>query len=212
MSRYRTGGFHWFYYRGCIPAQWWVDSQMYQTWLKETLSDPSHIHCWLSLGSEAKEEQLLRTDQDNALVFTSSLPAAEVRNLMLPLQKKSMTIHKIGFEYCPAPRWPSNALLSFWWVEIALFYKWVTQPGKGRSWCTIFLIIALVYGNHVLAGELYPIHFFHYLTDMNCFCTVRQECAGNPLPLWASFEKFVEKKWGNTKWVRHQTEGNDAPW
>ena len=33
------------------------------------LIDPGLSFCWLALGSEGREEQLLRTDQDNALVF-----------------------------------------------------------------------------------------------------------------------------------------------
>ena len=92
---------------------------------------------------------------------------------MLPFaQKVNDYLAKIGFEYCPALMMASNASYCLSLDEWkSLFYKWVTQPGeKEVMMCTIFLIIAL-YTETMHWLENLPNTFFHYLTDMNCFCT-----------------------------------------
>ena len=168
---------------------------------KET-PDLSHIqYCWLSLGSEGREEQLLRTDQDNALVFTSSLPAAEVRNLMLPFaQKVNDYLAKIGFEYCPALMMASNASYCLSLDEWkSLFYKWVTQPGeKEVMMCTIFFDYRPVYGNHALAGELTQYIFSLFDRHELFLHLLAKNALENPAPL-SFFRKFVVEKNGEHK-------------
>jgi CBS domain-containing protein len=43
------------------------------------LGDPPCPWAWLALGSEARQEQGLFTDQDNALIFDAASPSARPR-------------------------------------------------------------------------------------------------------------------------------------
>ncbi len=58
---------------------------------KKGLARPDAGFCWMALGSEGREEQLLRTDQDNALIF-ENVPEADydsTKSYYLKLSKNS---------------------------------------------------------------------------------------------------------------------------
>ncbi|WP_317045335.1 DUF294 nucleotidyltransferase-like domain-containing protein [Formosa algae] len=60
---------------------------------------------WMSIGSQGRKEQLLHTDQDNAIVFenTDDDHLEEVRTYFLSLAKKvNKRLKIIGFEFCPS--------------------------------------------------------------------------------------------------------------
>ncbi|MBX2871489.1 MAG: CBS domain-containing protein, partial [Saprospiraceae bacterium] len=66
---------------------------------EEGQEDPGLKWCWLALGSEGREEQLLRTDQDNALVFedVEASRLDEVKAYFLNLAKKvTQLLHQCG--------------------------------------------------------------------------------------------------------------------
>ena len=91
---------------------------------------------WLSIGSQGRGEQLLFTDQDNALVFANvskedykSTKAYFIKLATLVTKK----LNKIGFEYCPANMMASNpnyCLSLQEWQD--LFYKWVNSPTENN--------------------------------------------------------------------------------
>ncbi|RMF01919.1 MAG: CBS domain-containing protein, partial [Bacteroidetes bacterium] len=73
--------------------------------------EPPVDFCWLSLGSEGRKEQLLRTDQDNAIVFADVPQAAyaDVQAFFLDLAKTvTASLEVCGFAYCPAEMMASN--------------------------------------------------------------------------------------------------------
>ena len=88
--------------------------------------------CWLALGSEGREEQLLRTDQDNALVWDpkAGVDVDAARAYFLELGARVVGyLVDAGFERCPGgvmasePEW--NRTLEEWQQQ---FQRWTQSP------------------------------------------------------------------------------------
>ena len=62
--------------------------------------------CLLVLGSEGRGEQLLKTDQDNALITDTTLPDSEVVD---PSRRMSAALAQLGYPPCPGGVMLSNA-------------------------------------------------------------------------------------------------------
>ncbi|WP_298367517.1 DUF294 nucleotidyltransferase-like domain-containing protein [uncultured Lutibacter sp.] len=114
---------------------------------------------WLALGSQGRKEQLLITDQDNALVFENVFDEdyKTTKDYFISLSKKiTNKLNTIGFEYCPANMMASNpkfCLSVNEWKN--KFNKWITQPSeKSIMMCTIFFDYDLVYGNKKLVDKI----------------------------------------------------------
>lgn len=93
---------------------------------------PSTVYCWLALGSEARREQTLRTDQDNGLVYAD--PPPEQREQVAAWYAHFATaaianLVRVGFPRCPGdimasnPRWCRP--LSEWTGQ---FRRWMSEP------------------------------------------------------------------------------------
>lgn len=127
--------------------------------LEQGLEAPEVAWCWLSLGSEGRGEQLVRTDQDNALVYADPPPelAENCRTYFLKLAEEVVAIlEQAGFERCPANMMASNPdwcqPLSAWKER---FSKWIRTPEpKAVMLSTIFFDFRPVYGDCSLATEL----------------------------------------------------------
>ncbi|PKA99972.1 CBS domain-containing protein [Flavobacteriaceae bacterium MAR_2009_75] len=131
---------------------------------------------WLALGSQGRSEQLLHTDQDNALIF-EDVPEdelADTKKYFIELSKRvTKGLHEIGYEYCPAEMMASNpewCLSLTEWKERTL--HWITNPGKDEVLLSsIFFDYNHTYGNQDLVQQLtahilsttqkYPIFFVH---------------------------------------------------
>lgn len=151
--------------------------------------------CWLSIGSEGRREQLIRTDQDNAMIYTSDSIAHE--EAIELATKVTRYLNKIGFDYCPANMMASD---SNWNLSIEAWQKkfqhWIANPLPQQVMhATIFFDFRAVYGNHVLAETLHNTLakafgdnnlFIHYLA---------QNALQNPPPL-SIFRNIVVEKEG----------------
>lgn len=120
---------------------------------------PPVKYSWLALGSQGRREQLLMTDQDNALLF-ENIPTEQlehVRSYFLELAKKiTEKLHQIGYEYCPADMMASNPK---WCLSLnewkSKFNNWIHKPGAEEILkCTIFFDIHHIYGEAVLYKKL----------------------------------------------------------
>ena len=127
---------------------------------KEGMEMPDIEFCWLSLGSEGRKEQLLRTDQDNAILFRDPQDEASrqaAQQAFLELDKRvSAILVACGFEPCPAQIMASNPdwcqPLSGW---MNYFRKWIGTPEpKALMNSTIFFDFRPVYGSTALALEM----------------------------------------------------------
>lgn len=120
---------------------------------------PSAGFCWVSLGSEGREEQLLRTDQDNAVIYAQPEKGEEesTKDYYLALAKyATQTLDACGFEKCPADMMASNPK---WCVSIdeweAYFQGWIITPdAKALMFSTIFFDYRFIAGDQQLVTEL----------------------------------------------------------
>ncbi|MEL6135248.1 MAG: DUF294 nucleotidyltransferase-like domain-containing protein, partial [Bacteroidota bacterium] len=80
---------------------------------EEGWNRPRQPFCWMSLGSEGRGEQLLRTDQDNALVYVDP-PEDEAETVAYYFQKLGTyttdILQACGFAECPGGIMASNPL------------------------------------------------------------------------------------------------------
>jgi len=156
--------------------------------VKEMESDAPAGFCWLSLGSEGRGEQLLRTDQDNALVFedvpAAALPAA--RQWFLSLAAKvNEKLNAVGFVFCPAEMMARNEKwclpLSEWKQQ---FSQWMLTPTPESVLnSTIFFDYRPVYGDEKLSEAL-TAHIFAILDSQSLFLSfLAKDAVQSPPPL-----------------------------
>ena len=148
---------------------------------------------WLSLGSEGREEQLLRTDQDNAILFEDSDQHEEHQKILLKVAESvNEMLMTCGFEKCPADIMAQNPEfcqpLSVW---KDYFSKWIATPDpKSVMHATIFFDFRISYGNPELAHKLEE-HLIHELQEHEMFLKfLAQNALQNPPPL-SFFNNFL---------------------
>ncbi|MEK6153542.1 DUF294 nucleotidyltransferase-like domain-containing protein [Flavobacteriaceae bacterium 3-367] len=137
---------------------------------------PPAKFAWLAIGSQGRSEQLLHTDQDNALVFEdvpeSKLP--ETTAYFLELSRRvNKGLFTIGYDYCPAEMMASNPKwclsLTEWKNKIS---HWIINPGADEVLLSsIFFDYNLSYGTKELVEEIsahifetvgkYPVFYLH---------------------------------------------------
>lgn len=117
-----------------------INDQLFQRGLRlaeqslraEGKGDPPVPYCWMAIGSHGRGEQLLRTDQDHALVFQDVNEAEHqpVKNYFLQLADRVVELlYVVGFDYCPGdmmarnPRWCQSLQE---WKDT--FSEWIGVP------------------------------------------------------------------------------------
>ncbi|MBK9254643.1 MAG: CBS domain-containing protein [Saprospiraceae bacterium] len=158
-------------------------------------------YCWLTLGSEGREEQLLRTDQDSALIYVNDNAIPDIKDRCVRLAKEVTGIlHEVGYEYCPADMMASNPS---WCQSIdewqQTFNRWIYQPGeKEIMMCTIFFDYRPVYGDKSLTTALKD-YIFQMLDKQEVFLhLLAKNALENPPPL-SFFRNFIVEKNGEHK-------------
>ena len=167
------------------------------------LEKPNANFCWLALGSEGRKEQLLRTDQDNTIVFenVAKEDVDKVKQYYLALAENvTLILHECGFEYCPADMMASNPdwcmSLSDWEQQ---FSKWMNAPGaKEVMMTTIFFDYRPIYGNFDLANQMTE-HIFENIDEQEMYLMhLANNALQNPPPL-SFFRNFIVEKDGEHK-------------
>ena len=147
--------------------------------LKKVEKPPPVSFAWLAMGSQGRGEQLLHTDQDNALVFEDvpedTLPETTAYFLELAL-KINQGLRTIGYAYCPAEMMASSPA---WCLSLSewknLSSHWIINPGKNEVLLSsIFFDYNFIFGNNTLVNDLtehifdsvqkYPIFYTHLAT------------------------------------------------
>jgi CBS domain-containing protein len=105
--------------------------------LREGGQTPAVPGCWLVLGSEARREQTLRTDQDNALVYADppeDLRASAAAYYRRFAEQVIEALIAVGFPPCPGGVMASNPAwcqpLSVW---KGLFDRWMAVPNPEET-------------------------------------------------------------------------------
>ena len=164
---------------------------------------PNIPWAWWGLGSEGRGEQLLRTDQDNALIFGDVPEAAlqETRAIFLRLAEKVTTkLHQCGFAYCPGEMMASNPK---WCLSLQewkdQFSEWILTPTtQNILHCNIFFDYRSLYGASELA-EIIGEHIYATIDRKGIFLSLMAKNAlQNPPPL-TFFRNFVIEKDGEHK-------------
>lgn len=124
------------------------------------MDTPPPVHfSWLAMGSQGRSEQLLQTDQDNALVYEDVAEELEetTKKYFLDLATQiNKGLFEIGYEYCPAEMMASNPN---WCLSLSecknKVHHWITNTGKNEVLLSfIFFDYSLVYGDSDLINDL----------------------------------------------------------
>lgn len=155
---------------------------------------------FLSLGSEGREEQLLRTDLDNAILYEDVPKELQETAKAYFIQLGESVIESLlacGFEPCPAKVMASNPdwvqPLSVW---KAYFTQWIVTPTpQALLKSSIFFDFRVVTGNQSLAEEL-SAHIFQEIRKHKTFLNFLGQNALNTPPPLGFFKDFVVEKSG----------------
>lgn len=128
------------------------------------LGAPPARFAWLSLGSQARKEQLLLTDQDSILIFEDVNPEhyRETKDYFLKLAKIATDrLEKVGYPKCPNGHVASNMLwcksMSDW---IKQYESWIINPGeKNNELSSIFFDYEIIYGEQKIEDRINNIIF-----------------------------------------------------
>ncbi|TGV01632.1 DUF294 nucleotidyltransferase-like domain-containing protein [Flavivirga rizhaonensis] len=171
--------------------------------LKKMPTAPPVTFSWLALGSQGRREQLLFTDQDNALVF-DDVPEEQyekTQTYFLKLAKLvTKSLNKIGFEYCEADMMASNPewckSLTEWKNQ---FTNWILSPDeKAVLLSSIFFDYNRVYGDKQLVDDLTNT-IFSTLEKTDLFYKfLGRDAVKSPTPL-GFFKQFLVEQNGDQK-------------
>jgi CBS domain-containing protein len=159
--------------------------------------------CFLSLGSEGREEQLLRTDLDNAIIY-QDVPDQLQNTASTYFQKLGEGVVEIllacGFDACPGKIMASNPE----WVQPLSVWKnyfseWILHPSpEALMKVSIFFDYRAVKGAKNLAEEL-TAHVYKEIGEKQIFLNfLALNALKNPPPL-GFFRDFVMEKSGENR-------------
>lgn len=170
----------------------------------EKIGNPPPVpFAWMNMGSQGRKEQLLMTDQDNAIVF-ADVPQEQydaVKQYFLELAEKvTKTLNKVGYIYCPAEMMASNPL---WCKSLTdwqnLFKGWINTPGeKGILLCTIFFDYDFVFGDETLVDAISKTINEETNDNQLFFAYLGADALKNPPPL-GFFRQFLVENDGEHK-------------
>ena len=158
--------------------------------------------CWLALGSEGRGEQLLRTDQDNALLFADveAERLEEVRAYCLRLGRRvNEFLLRCGFALCPGNYMagnPSWCLSLREWKQ--RFSSWIMSPEPlSILHATVFFDFRPVYGAVSLAHLLTAYVLETAAEQSIFFLHLARGALENPPPLTFFRDIVVERRGGH---------------
>ncbi len=111
---------------------------------------------WVAFGSQAREEQTARTDQDNGLVLERDANEQEAEYFSKLSDKVCSSLDRLGYVFCPGEIMAMNVK---WRVSLARwkshFDHWIDTPKpKSVMHSSIFFDMRCVYGNQKLIDQL----------------------------------------------------------
>jgi CBS domain-containing protein len=117
---------------------------------------PPMTYAWVVFGSQAREEQTAKTDQDNGVVLERRATESEAGYFAKLTDFVCDGLDKLGYEFCPGEIMALNVK---WRVSLAKwkrhFDRWIDVPEpKSVMHSSIFFDMRCVYGNGELVDEL----------------------------------------------------------
>jgi CBS domain-containing protein len=177
--------------------------QVIEIVLKKMDTPPPVQFSWLAMGSQGRSEQLLQTDQDNALVYEdiSEALAESTKKYFLELATRiNKGLFEIGYEYCPAEMMASNPN---WCLSLSecknKVHHWITNTGKNEVLLSfIFFDYSLVYGNKDLVNNLSDFIFEEVKANPTFYIHLVSGALQSPSPT-GFFREFLLEQDGANK-------------
>lgn len=165
---------------------------------EEELGPPPVEYCYMAMGSMARNEQTLVTDQDNALVLADDFDPERHDDYFLALAKRvSDGLAACGYAYCTGdimatnPRWRQP--LSVW---KGYFGDWIQDPTPERLLhSSIFFDLDAVYGENSFVEQLQD-QVASQAPQSKLFLAAMARNALNRTPPLGFFRTFVMEKDG----------------
>jgi CBS domain-containing protein len=165
---------------------------------EQRLGTPPLTYAWVVFGSQAREAQTARTDQDNGIVLERDAVADEATYFAKLSKLVCDGLDQLGYVYCPGEVMAMNAK---WRVSLDKWKRhfdgWIDQPTpKSVMYSSIFFDIRCVYGDCELVEELQS-HASTRARDNRIF---RRFMAANVLthrPPLGFFRRFVQEDDGS---------------
>jgi CBS domain-containing protein len=162
------------------------------------LGAPPLKYAWVVFGSQAREAQTARTDQDNGIVLERDADEAEAAYFSKLSEMVCDGLDELGYVYCPGEIMALNVK---WRVPLDKWKRhfdgWIDQPTpKSVMYSSIFFDIRCVYGDCELVEELQS-HASTRAKDNRIF---RRFMAANVLtlrPPLGFFRRFVQEDDGS---------------
>ena len=165
---------------------------------EQKLGPPPMAFAWVVFGSQAREEQTARTDQDNGLVLQRDANEDEGRYFAKLSEMVCDGLDQLGYVYCPGEVMALNVK---WRVSLPrwkrYFDGWVDEPSpKSVMHSSIFFDIRCVHGESTLVDSLQE-HVSEITKSNRIFLRFM---AGNALshrPPLGFFRRFVQEDDGS---------------
>ena len=180
---------------------------------EETFGAPPVPYCFLALGSMAREEQLLVTDQDNALILSQNYSAADHGEYFKQLANFVCDgLNACGYSYCDGgimasnPKW--RLTLKEWKGQ---FSEWIEKPNpQALLNASIFFDLEGVDGKIAWAEQL--TRFIVDKAKKNpAFLAAMSRNALNRTPPLGFFKDFVLEKDGRQRYSLNLKRRGTAP-
>ncbi|MBN8411506.1 DUF294 nucleotidyltransferase-like domain-containing protein [Halomonas denitrificans] len=165
---------------------------------EEELGPPPVPYCFMALGSMARNEQSIVTDQDNALVLSDDFdPALHDEYFATMAKRVSDGLAACGYTYCKGDVMATNPK---WRQPLAVwkryFTQWIEQPSpEGLLHSSIFFDLDTVHGDNPLVEALQDL-VATKASQHKRFLAAMARNALNRTPPLGFFRTFVMEKDG----------------
>lgn len=161
---------------------------------EKTLGPPPMAYAWVVFGSQAREEQTAKTDQDNGMVLERDASEEEDRYFSRFAGMVCDGLDQLGYVYCPGEVMALNVK---WRVPLVkwkrYFDSWVEEPNpKSVMHSNIFFDIRCVHGQSELVDELHE-HVIALTRNNRIFLRFMASNALGHRPPLGFFRRFVQE-------------------
>lgn len=168
---------------------------------EEELGEPPVPYCFVALGSMGRDEQLLVTDQDNAIILDNTFVKEQHDEYFATLAKRVCDgLNQCGYSYCTGDIMATNSdwrMTRTEWEEC--FADWIDDPNpKALLNASIFFDLDGVYGRLKWAEQLNGF-IVRRARKNNRFLACLARNAMNRTPPLGFFKSFVMEKDGQHK-------------
>ena len=166
----------------------------------ESLGAPPARFVWLALGSQARKEQLVLSDQDNMLIYEDVAPDKhrDVKFYFVQLAKSVIQkMETLGYKPCPNEHLASNIK---WCKSLSdftnLYTNWIKTPGENMSdFSGIFFDYEYIYGETKIKDALEIAIYQSFSNNKLFFDYMGNQLLKTPQPL-TFFKKFAVEEHG----------------